>query len=120
MPELPAPGSEIVLAVKQVANRPIVFAEQAVIGTVGGQVEIIFLRTELSLTVQKGVVREVDGGGLQVDVTEVPLTPEFSDVGHARLSPENATNLAAALVTHLQQNHKLSLETFLRRLTEVK
>lgn len=114
---LPAVGTELDLPVVASATRTTVFAEQGVVMGTAELIEFAFLRNELRVVNQRGVVRGADVTGLQMESKGMTVISELCDVGHVRIGKPAALDLALAILKHLRNYGGTSVEEVTQRLT---
>ena len=115
-PTPPKVGDEVLVAVHQGATRTTLFPDQVVAVSTVDHVELILLRQEFVVRAQRGVVLETRDDEVRIEFTPQGFRPEQFDIGHVRLDPLPAIDMAMTVLAQQINAQQLDLGVVVQRL----
>jgi hypothetical protein len=114
----PAEGTEILIPVLQSPTRTTLFPDQTIIATASPEfVEVVFMRNEIHLAAQRGVVRKSERDTIDVEIKDAQIGAQLTDVGHVRMPVAAAVDMALNILRHAGANHGVDLAEAISSLT---
>jgi len=106
--EMPVVGQEFDLSVVPSPTRTTLFPESFVLLSPSTEVmEIAFLRQELAVLSQRGVVSRASDASVDLQVRQTSVVGQIQDLGHIRMPPDKMVELAKSLILHAKAHHQL-------------
>lgn len=115
-PTPPNVGDDILVPVHQGSTRTSLFPDQVVAVSTVDFTELILLRQEFVVRAQRGVVQEATDEGVRVEFTPQGFRPEQFDIGHVRLAPLPALDMALTVLAQQINAQGLDLDAVVQRL----
>lgn len=109
-------GDEILVAVHQGTQRSSFFPDQVISITTSAFVELIMLRQELIVRAQTGKVSEIRDDMVHIDFQPQQPQPEMFDIGHVRLAPNAAFDMALTIIAQQMVSRGLDRTEVMQRL----
>lgn len=115
-PSTPGIGDDLFVPVHQGATRTTLFPDQVVTISSEEVVELILLRQEFVVRSQRGVVIETKDDAVRVEFTPQDVRPELFDIGHIRLQPQPALDMALTILAQQIPAQSLDIDAIMQRL----
>lgn len=116
---MPSLGDPINMSVTAAPMRTTLFPENFIVATPKPDaIELIFLRHELVVLSQDGVVSRASDGSVDLSVTSTAMTGQVQDVGHVRLGADKAVELAIGILRHAAEYHARDMHEILASLAQ--
>jgi len=113
---MPSVGDDILVPVHQGGSRTTFFPDQVITVSTNEYVEMIMLRQEFIVRAQKGVVLETRDDKVRVDFTPQGFRPEQFDIGHVRMVPQPAMDMAFTILAQQIEAGNLDAALVMQRL----
>lgn len=115
---MPSAGSNLVVSITQSPTRTTLFPEQTVVASTPEFMELIFLRNEPVALKQTAQVVSTGGTSAEIRVVGTEVHPRLTDIGHVRMVPGPALDLAFTLLKHGVEGGTTTFDDLLKRLTD--
>lgn len=112
----PNVGDDVIVPVHQGATRTTLFPDQVVTISNENVVELILLRQEFVVRAQRGVVLDTRDDAVHIEFTPQGVRPEQFDIGHIRLQPQPALDMALTILAQQIQAQSLDIDAVMQRL----